>query len=387
MKKIAIIGGGRCAEIFAIHAHKMGIETHCFSLEKGIVNKLAFDYLHFVNILNRDEVLSICKEIGIDAIVATTELTIAVVAYVAEKLKLNAIPLDTAEKITDKYHNRVITEKIEDLAKPKYKEVNTIDEIKESHFDFPIILKPTAKGGKRGVVVVNKIEDLDESFEYALNGAGGQLPIIVEEFIDGGMECSVESLSYKGKNYIIQVTQKCTSGAPHCVELAHHQPANISKEIRNKVEHIVDEILTKLGIEYGPAHTEIKIKDNKVYLIECNARPGGDHIAYPLTILSTGYDYFKGAIEIALDEFKGIDTAKLLSNASGVVFVTNHTKEYENLFNNVEKYEWCYKKNFVSNKLQTIEHNDGCNINYFIYNAKEKPNFEDLIERENNGNR
>ena len=41
----------------------------------------------------------------------------------------------------------------------------------------------------------------------------------------------------------------------------------------------------------GATHTEIKIVNGDIYLIEINARPGGDHIAHPLTMLSTGYDY------------------------------------------------------------------------------------------------
>lgn len=376
MKKLAIIGGGRMACIFAENAREMGIETHCFSLESGIVDKTVFDYIHSVNILEREKVLEICKSVKIDGIVATTELTIAVASFVAEKMHLNGIPLDVAEVITDKYRNRVITKDVEGLFQPKYAVAYSVEEVVESEFDYPIILKPTSKGGKRGIIVVYRPEDVAEAFSYATKDAGGELPLIIEEYIDGGMECSVESLSHDGKNYIIQVTEKVTSGAPHCVELAHHQPANVTPEMRRQIEQVLDKALTMIGIQFGPCHTEIKIKDNKIYLIEFNARPGGDHIAHPLTELSTGYPYIKGAIEIALNTFTGINEQNYTNKCAGVLFVAEQTKELVPLFERCESYKWCYKKNKVTDNLKPIIHNDGFNINYFIYSDETRPLFK-----------
>lgn len=376
MKKLAIIGGGRMACIFAENAREMGIETHCFSLESGIVDKTIFDDIHVVNILEREKVLEICKKIKVDGIVATTELTIAVASFVSEKMHLNGIPSHVAEVITDKYHNRVITKDVEDLFHPKYIKAYSVEEVIESDLDYPIIIKPTSKGGKRGITVVYRPKDIAEAFEYAIKNADGELPLIIEEYIDGGMEYSIESLSYNGKNYIIQITEKVTSGPPHCVELAHHQPANITPKIRKQIEKVIDKALTKIGIKFGPCHTEIKVKNNKIYLIEFNARPGGDHIAHPLTKLSTGYPYVKGAIEIALNTFTGIDKKKFINKYAGIVFVSEQTKELLPLFEKCESYKWCYKKKKVTDDLKPIIHNDGFNINYFIYSDETRPVFQ-----------
>lgn len=373
MKKLAIIGGGRMASIFALNASEMGIETHCFSLESDIVNKNAFDHIHSINILNREDVYNICNEIKVDGVVATTELTIAVAAYVADKMKLNGLPIKVAEVITDKYKNREASKNVIGLYNPKYSEVNSVNDIMKLHFSYPIILKPTSKGGKRGITVVKQESEIEGAFQYAVKESGGILPLIVEEYIDGGMECSVESLSFEGKNYIIQITEKITSGAPHCVELAHHQPANISLDMKKRVEEVLDNALTAISLTNGACHTEIKIKDNKIYLIEFNARPGGDHIAYPLTELSTGYPYIKGAIEISLGKFKGVDSSQFKNKYAGVLFVTEQTKELVPIFKECESYNWCYKKNFVTEKLQSIVHNDGFNINYFMYCDVKKP--------------
>ena len=376
MKKLAIIGGGRMAGIFAQNAKEINVETHCFSPESGLIDKGLFDYCYDINILDLDKLLELCRNIKIDGVVATTELTIAPAAYVAEKMNLIGIPYKNAVNITNKYHNRKMTENVEGLFHPRFAEVYSVDEILKLNYKYPIILKPTSKGGKRGITVIKDENQVEEAFLYAMSESAGMLPFIIEEFIEGEMECSVESLSYKGKNYVVQITEKITEGAPHCVELAHHQPANVSLELRKKIEDVIERALSFIGIENGTCHTEIKIKDNDIYLIEFNARPGGDHIAHPLTELSTGYSYIKGAIKIALNIFEEINKGDLLNKYAGVIFVTEQTKEFKKIFDECEKYEWCYKKNYIGEKLDYIIHNDGFNKNYFIYCSDSRPIFE-----------
>lgn len=373
--KLAIIGGGYMASIYAINAKELGIETHCFSPLTGIKIPNDFDAIHDIDILKMDDVFSLCKNIGIDGVVATTELTIAVAAYVAEKMAINGMPFQTASVITDKYRNRKAIENINELLQPKFAEAYSIDEIASLGFNYPIILKPKSKGGKRGISVVNQPSDISAAFQYAMKESDGLLPLIVEEFIDGGMECSVESLSYHGKNHIIQVTEKITSGPPHCVELAHHQPARLKEIERKKVENVIDRALSAIGLINGPCHTEIKIKNGNIYLIEFNARPGGDHIAYPLTQLSTGFEYIKGSILISLNKEPNFSDIKLNKKYAGVVFIAEQTKQYKQYFDVCEKYSWCYKKNYVSEVLKPIIHNDGFNTNYFIYCSDKKPDF------------
>lgn len=58
--------------------------------------------------------------------------------------------------------------------------------------------------------------------------------IIIEGFLEGGKEYSVESLSYHGRHQVIQITEKITSGPPHCVELGHMQPALLSESLKGR---------------------------------------------------------------------------------------------------------------------------------------------------------
>lgn len=370
MKKLAIIGSGRMAWIFGREAKEMGIESHAFSIDDHCVAKETVTEHHLVDIMDMDKVLDICRQLKIDGVVPTTELTVPVAAYVAEKMGLNGIPFDVARVVTDKYRNRQLCRTLPHLRQPAFAEVLTFDELNALSLSFPLILKPVSKGGKRGITVVRDISELKGAFDFAKSTSGDH-PVIVEEFIENGQEYSVESLSCQGEHYIIQVTEKMSSGAPHCVELGHHQPADISAEMRKKVEDAIKEGLTAIGVDNGPCHTEIKIVDNQIYLIEFNARPGGDHIAWPLTMLSTGYHYIKGIIQVAMGDFKPLDTSKFQHRYAGVYFVTTQSAYLKPIFDNCEKEPWCCWKNEVSKELKPLVHNDGYGTNFFIYCSDE----------------
>lgn len=377
MRKIAIIGAQHIAIIFAKRMKELGIESHCFSWEKDEFIGKYVDYFYPISIFEKERILKKCKEIGINGIIATTELTISISAYIAEKLGLNGNSYFISKEITNKYKNRKKIEGIIELKQPRYAIIQDYNDILNLNVNFPIILKPTSEGGKRGVIVVNNSQELKEAYFYVKSACKNiDSQILVEEYLDGGIECSVESLSFHGKNYIVQITEKDTSGPPHCVELGHHQPANISQDTKEKIIKGVDKALKKLGIINGPCHTEIKIINKDIYIIEFNARLGGDKISYPLTELSTGYPYITAVLKIALDEFEGIEIDKLENNYAGIYFITEQTKKLKEIFENCEKYEWFYKKHKISDTLDILTQNRAESLNYFIYFSKnEKPKF------------
>lgn len=381
MKKIAVIGSGRMAWIIGNHARNMGLETHCFSnVEPDYIHE-AFDFFHNISIFEKEKIVDICKKEVIQGVLATTELTIEIAAFVAQELRILGLPYEIARVITDKYRNRIVCKDLTALNQPQFTIIKTIEELNNLTIPFPVIVKPTSKGGKQGITVVRDNLELQNAFIFAKEKSGCN-KVIIEEYLEGGKEYSVESLSYKGKHYIVQVTEKISSGPPHCVELGHKQPAELSGQMREIVEFAIIEGLNAIGLDNSSCHTEIKIKDGKVYLIEFNARPGGDHIAWPLTTLSTGYDYIDGVINIALDTFSGIDKSKLKRHYAGVYFVTKQSEYLKPLFDECEEYSWLYHKNFVSDELQSLEHNNCYETNSIMYFSEDtKFNIEQYIKK------
>lgn len=383
MKKIAIIGGGVMASYFGEACHRLGYEGHYFSQIDGKVDDSQVDYFHEINIFDKDGIVAICKEIGIDGVVATTELSVPITAYVANKLGLLGNAVEVAEVITDKYRNRECIKNLTDLLSPKYVETASIEDITKSGIPYPMILKPVCLGGKRGITVVNNEDELTAAFEYATSffRSGVKPQIIAEQFLEGGMECSVESISFKGHHTIVQITQKDSSGAPHCVELGHHQPAPLSEDVWNKVVRGVSSGLTAIGLENGPCHTEVKIIEGKVYLIEFNARPGGGHIWWPMVELSTGFDIMAAVIQAATGELKPIDVKSFKHRYSGLYYIVEQTAYLKSIFDSCETESWCWEKHFVSDELHELKMNDLEHTNYIVYSSDKGDPIADLLNR------
>ncbi len=368
-KKLAIIGGGVTAGDFVDACNRIGYEAHYFSMADGKLRNSDKGVFHEINIFDKDGIVEICRRVGIDGVVATTELTVPITAYVADKLDLPGNAPCVADVITDKKRNRDCIKGLKFLKSPGYIEVASVDEIKNSCLRFPLILKPVNLGGKRGLTVVNSFDELENAFAYALECFRSVITprIIVEEFIEDGIECSVESITINGIHYVIQITEKVSGGAPHCVELGHHQPAALSQKSWNRVVEAVCEGLTAIGLMSGACHTEIKVIDTDVYLIEFNARPGGDCIAHPLTMLSTGFDYLGGLAMVACGDMTQIEMDNLPCKNSGLLYVVEQTKHLKEVFGVCESQEWCYRKNYISNTLDVLTKNNLEHTNYFIY--------------------
>ena len=67
--KLAIIGASEIQNPLILKAREMGIETHVFAWEAGDVGETTADYFYPISIIEKDEILVQCQEIGIDGIV------------------------------------------------------------------------------------------------------------------------------------------------------------------------------------------------------------------------------------------------------------------------------------------------------------------------------
>lgn len=370
-KAIAIIGSGTMAVAISEVASRSGIESHCFSSDNNAIAIGRCTQHHLINIFDIDGIVAVCKENNIQGVIATTELTVAITAKVAERLGLNGMDVSIAERVTNKGFVRYRVNDSCGILQPKYKMLNNRDDFDVSPLSFPVIVKPTSLGGKRGILVACDMDEYKHAIEYAYeNMPKDRQEVIVEEYLDGGREFSIESLSFHGKHKVIQVTEKITSGPPQIVELGHLQPARVPNEIRKRIEEAMPKLLSMAGVDNTSTHTEIKIINNKLYLIELNSRPGGDNIAYRLTELSTGFSYLGGAIDIAFGEFEFPSDDALEKNTSGLIFITSQTDYMKDIFGVCESYHWCIEKQKISDELKKLVMNSSWSTNYIIFKNK-----------------
>ncbi|RQO31939.1 hypothetical protein DBR32_03795 [Taibaiella sp. KBW10] len=325
MKKLAIVGASYLQLPLVEKAKSMGIETHCFAWDDGAVCKMISDYFYPISVLDKENILMKCQEIGIDGITTiATDIAIPTICYVAQKMNLISNSLESSLRTTNKgiMKNRFIEYGI---VTPKSLQIEAYQEEDFRMFSFPLIVKPIDRSGSLGVCKVDNAIGLEQAVKEAITYSF-QKKCVVEEFIEG-KEVSVESISWKGNHKVLAITDKVVTKEPYFVELAHHQPAVHQQGILDRIEDITEAVLNAVNVEYGAGHTELMITpEGKIYVIEIGARMGGDFIGSHLVQLSTEYDFLKAVIEVALGNFILPDRINN-KTCSGVYFLSHDTRE------------------------------------------------------------
>lgn len=301
MKKLAIIGASCLQEPLIQKAKSMGLETHVFAWAANDVGEKSADYFYPISITEKDEILVKCREIGIDGICTiASDLAVITVNYVANKLGLVGNSLQSTYVSTNKHAMRECFYANNNPA-PKSYLVQSMNDLQEKDLSYPIIVKPVDRSGSRGITRLENNQGLASAIEYASEQSFAK-QALVEEFVDG-VEYSVECISWQGEHTFLALTRKYTTGAPHFIETGHLQPANVASDVLEQVKRITFHALDSLQIKNGASHTELKITvDGQIMIIEIGARMGGDFIGSNLVEMSSGIDFVKAVIHVALGQ-------------------------------------------------------------------------------------
>lgn len=352
----------------------MGLYTLCFAWDEGAVCKEIADEFFPVSVVEKEQILAICKQKQIAGICTiASDVAAPTVAYVAEQLQLVGNSYTAAQRANNKLQMRrcFVENGIQSPRFVSVTDVSDADAIAEAlSFGFPLIVKPVDRSGSLGVQRVDTHDELLEAINEATELSFSHTAI-VEEYVDG-REVSVEFISYNGKHYALQVTDKVTTEAPHYVELAHHQPALLTSEQVKQLYALTQSALTALRITNGASHTEVKISDlGEMRVIEVGARMGGDFIGSHLVQLSTGYDYLQGVIDVAMGEFA--EPVIEANNSAGVYFLSAYTPQVKHYIEHKEQYSQIVDAAITSSVLQEVTCSSQ-RSGYFIYRDKRRFN-------------
>jgi len=297
-KSVLIFGVGPLQESIIARAKKMGLYTVGIDPCEDATCRDCVDAFEVVLGQDYEGHCAVIEKYGIDAIVtAATDKPLVMMARIAEKYGFPFYSVETAQWSTDKFQMK---ERFE-LGGVPHAQGRLISKVEEAEcLVFPVIVKPRDNSGSRGVKLCRDKNELQISIDEALENSKLDT-VLVEEFIEGP-EYSIESLHHDGKSEVIQFTEKKTTEFPYNVELGHIQPANISDENKQKIREIIAKIGKALNFENCPSHTELKINERGIFVIETSPRLGGDYITSTLTPLSTGVNLEDELLKISLGE-------------------------------------------------------------------------------------
>ena len=298
MKKLVIIGAGEFQVPLIKKAKELGYETHVFAWEDGAVGKDFANYFYPISVLDDQAILSVCRQINPQGVVsAASEVCYIAATKVASQLNL---PCNDPKYLliqTNKYHMRNAFRK-SGLETPFFFMTKDIN-LNQEKIKFPVIVKPTDRSGSRAICKITESEMLQGAITDALAESFSK-EAIIEEFIEGD-EYSCESISICGKHHILAITKKFTTNEPNFIETAHIQPSDLNESMYNKVCDAVQSALDVLHVRNSASHAEFRIdRFGNIRFIEIGARMGGDCIGSHLVPLSSGFDYLRMIIDVAV---------------------------------------------------------------------------------------
>jgi biotin carboxylase len=367
--KVAIIGASYLQLPIYLKARELDFQTIGFAWLEGAVAKKYCDKFYPISIIEKDLILDACRKEIIDGILSiASDVAVTTVNFVASKMGLIGNSIESALYSTNKFLMRERL-KAAGMNCPKYfliekhSDINKIGKL----INYPAIAKPVDRSGSQGVTKVLNATEFNKAARIALEASFSH-QAIVEEFIDG-TEVSVEIISYKGVHYFLTITDKETSGSPHFVEIAHHQPSKLSDKIQKKIFETAKKGLDALGIRNGASHPEFIISSKGIFVTEIGARMGGDFIGSDLVFLSTGYDFLKGVLKLAVGQFE--PPLKTYNKYSGVYFYSELTPNVREHINARESKPYIIKSEINSEKLVPLR-KSADRAGYFIYQSSKK---------------
>jgi biotin carboxylase len=181
------------------------------------------------------------------------------------------------------------------------------DSSQAARLRFPVVVKPAAGFSSLGVVRVDHPDDLPAALRQVEAVTARQLPseaaargTVVEEFI-AGAEYAVESIVHAGRTHVLSVGFKGEPTGPYFEESVYRAPAVLRDDVRAAIAAQAALANRALGVETGPVHTELRLRDGETpFVFDVGARIGGSGVSHFIVAESTGVDLAGEAIRAAL---------------------------------------------------------------------------------------
>lgn len=315
-KKLLIIGGTGVENINIINAaHQMGV--YCVVVDrntdpKTTQAKQAADAAWDMDYSDIDALADKCREFGIDGIMAGySEPRVLVAAKASQKLGLSFYA--TPEQIELTRNKRIFKDYCAkyDIPIPKdYCYGVPPSEEEKDKIKYPVIVKPTDYGGRKGITICYNREELDKAIDYALQFSFSNT-IIIEEYLQGRELMAIytlvdgrATLSCLNEKYLIQSDGK-TSALCNLV-------VNPSKHYQEYIDTIDSKIKTFLsGIEAnnGVAFFQLLAAEDGIRVFEMGYRINGNN-DYKDIEKFNDISYMKMLISYSLTGSMGDDNSK-----------------------------------------------------------------------------
>ncbi|MDE6036038.1 MAG: ATP-grasp domain-containing protein [Ruminococcus sp.] len=285
MKKLLLLGGSRYILPVIEIAHKLDCYViTCDYLPDNIAHKFSDEYLN-ISIIDKEAVLKVAEEIGIDGIMSfACDPGVVTASYVAEKMGLPfQCSYESAKILQDKgLFRQFLTENGFNAPHARrYTDINApFSDI--DFFTWPVIVKPVDSAGSKSITKAETPEDLGKAIETALNGSHSSAFVIEDYLTFEGYHSSTDAFVVDGKLKFITYSD-------HMFDKDAENPytptiiiwsSTMKQEYQDYLTAETQRLIDLLRLDTGIYNIETCVgSDGKPYLMEISPRGGGGKIA------------------------------------------------------------------------------------------------------------
>ena len=259
-------------------------------------------------------------------VVCYNEGALTVADEIARLLGLPRLSRFDAESFRHKDRMRVAWEAAS-VPGPRFRVIHGQADVRVlSTWRFPVVLKPAAMMGSKGVIRVDTPEEAYRALPGVLAAdidipLGGELwtlseafnlpaVALAEEYVPGP-EYSAEGVVIGGQYQLLGLTCKILTEEPYFDEVGHVFPAPALPEgLEGQVAGVLGRAHTALGMLNAVTHCEFRVASGRIVLMELNARLAGDYI--PMLV----------------DEVLGTDMTDLMARCAASLLTTGEVAGY-----------------------------------------------------------
>ena len=308
MKKIMILVGGDNQLPLVERCKSLGYYTIVCDSRSEIPCKNIADR-HFQINANDVEGLVCCgRDERIDGIATNSEPSFLSMAQVAEKLGLRCISSELTALYKDKFLMREFCSK-HNILSPKYKKCTRLEDAIDFFHEVKkkCIIKPLDNSASRGVYSINNETELKELFDLSKTQSRSVTQaVIIEEYVTG-TEFTIDGLMTPKGHRCLAISEKkhyaYNENVAYQLLFDNINDRFDYDELRKANDQLVD--LT--GLPFGLTHAEYKFCDGKFYLIEIQARGGGNFIATDIVPFISGIDSYTEQIKWSVGDETNIN--------------------------------------------------------------------------------
>ena len=262
--------------------------------------------------LSEEQAVEAVRALQPDGIVAYADAHIARAAALGEALGLDYFDRTVAHRLLDKVAQRrafaeaglPVPRCIEVPPRPSSEDVKSL----AADVEFPVVLKPRHGAASRDTHLAEDPAELAELLEELPVVEGPEPDMVIEEYMAAaptppspyfGDYVSVESVVSHGRISHLAVTGRLPS-APPFRETGLIIPTDYPPPLVQSILGVATDAINAIGIRTGCLHTEIKMTDRGLRVIEVNGRIGG--FVAPVLALATGVDFIALSQRVALGD-------------------------------------------------------------------------------------